>query len=81
MPLTIYPLWRSKIMKKKIEPKVVALVIKKTGEDWSDMVCETEYLEDGTWICGMNLITGIEEVLDRAEKEGLNIIFESRFNK
>jgi len=56
--------------------KVVAYVIKKAGKTW-DMVCQTEYLEDGTWVMGMNLITSIGDVLDRAEKQGLNIFFES----
>lgn len=65
-------------MKKK-EPRVVAYVINKIDKDWS-MVNQTEYLDDGTWVCGMNLITSIDDVLDRAEKLGLNIIFESKLN-
>ena len=40
-------------------------------------MCVSEYRANGKWMCGMNFITSIEDVLDTAEKEKLNIIFES----
>lgn len=43
---------------------------------WS-MVAQSEYTEDGRWISGLILITSIQDVLDRAEKAGKPIIFES----
>lgn len=62
--------------------KIHAYVIRDATDDlpntpkWS-MVVQTEYMEDGRWISGMVLITSIEDVLDRAEKAGKPIIFES----
>lgn len=66
-------------MTKKQEKKVVAYVINKVGKTW-DIVSQTEYLEDGTWIMGMSIVTSIDDVLKRAEAKKLNIIFESMLN-
>ena len=62
----------------KVEPKLHAYVIAKPfgAKDWS-MVVQTEYFDDGTWVSGMNLITSIDDVLDRAEKKGIIVVFES----
>jgi len=61
---------------------VHAYVIRDATEGLNDvpkwgMVAQTEYMEDGSWVSGLTLITSIEDVLDRAEKEGKPIIFES----
>jgi len=62
--------------------KVHAYVIRDATDFLDDtpkwgLVNQTEYMEDGRWISGMNLITSIEDVLDRAEQKGVPIIFES----
>jgi len=63
-------------------PKLQAYVIRDATEGLKDVpkygiVCQTEYMENGQWISGMNLITSIEDVLERAEEKGVAIIFES----
>jgi hypothetical protein len=55
---------------------VVALVLK-SHDDWNSC-CVTEYLRDGTWVCGMNLITSLAEAVKDAENRGLSIIFEKK---
>ena len=62
--------------------KLHAFVIRDATEGLPDapkwsIVNQTEYFDDGQWVSGMNLITSIEDVLDRAEKLGVAIIFES----
>jgi hypothetical protein len=62
--------------------KLHALVIRDATDGLSDvpkwsMVSQTEYMEDGRWVSGMMLLTSIEDVLDRAEEQGVPIIFES----
>jgi hypothetical protein len=39
-----------------------------------DIVNMTELMKDGTWMSGMNLITSIEDVVERADKENVPII-------
>jgi len=58
-------------MKKK--EKLVAYVIEPIDEKW-DMVCQTEYYDNGKWIIGMNLLTSLEDVVERANKKKLTII-------
>jgi len=51
-----------------------ALVIEKVSDkDWG-VVNMTELLKDGKWLCGLNLITSIEDVVEQAEKENVPII-------
>ena len=58
-------------MKKK--EKLVAYVIEPVDGKW-DMVCQTEYFDNGRWIIGMNLLTSLEDVVERAYKKKINII-------
>ena len=44
------------------------------GENEWRMVRMTELFEDGTWRNGLNYITSIEDVVERAEKENVPII-------
>lgn len=55
---------------------VIALVVGHTLNDLR-MVCMTELMSDGKWRCGLMVITSIDDVLDRAEKEHLPIIMEA----
>lgn len=57
----------------------VAALVLSTCDGWKTC-CVTEYGEDGTWYCGMNMITSVEDALETAEKNDLNIIFESMLN-
>lgn len=57
----------------KKEPKLVAFVIEPIDGKWS-IVNQTEYYSDGTWVCGLNLITSIEDVVERANELKINII-------
>ena len=52
----------------------VALVLS-TNDNWKTC-CVTEYSKDGTWNCGMNFITSLEDAIRTAEENSLNIIFE-----
>ena len=65
--------------KKRNETKmwndIAALIINPVDKGYK-IVNVTELKKNGEWMIGMNLITSIEDVLERAEKEGLNIIFE-----
>jgi hypothetical protein len=63
-------------MKIMNEKDIGALVISPSQSGWGT-VCVTEYLKDGTWVCGMNLITTVENVLDEAYKRKISIIPES----
>jgi hypothetical protein len=62
-----------------ISKEAAAIVISST--DGYKTCCTTEYTKDNKWICGMNYITSVEEVLKYAEEHGLNIIFENMLRK
>ena len=53
--------------------KLKAIVIEPCGEDWG-MVNMTDLMTDGTWVLGLNLITTIEDVVERAHKEDVPIL-------
>jgi len=63
----------------KQEKKLKALVIypipnsNNKTEKWG-IVNMTELMEDEEWICGLNLITSIEDVVEKADKENVPII-------
>lgn len=57
---------------------VVALVLS-TIDNW-ETCCVTEYDKEGTWHCGLNIITSVQEALKFAEENKINIIFESMLN-
>ena len=59
----------------KKEPKLKALVIERdsVNQKW-DIVNMTELTEDDVWHCGANIITNIEDVIERAEKENVPVI-------
>ena len=65
----------------QIDKDTVAIVIKNDGSEKWDIVCATQYKKDGTWLMGLNEMTSIDDVLNTAEKNGLNIVFESAFSK
>ena len=62
-------------MKTKKE-KLVAYVVSPVEKDWS-IVNQTEYFDNGRWVIGMNLITSLEDVMQRAWDEKVNVIPES----
>ena len=57
-----------------------AYVLKPFDEKW-DCVCVTEYMSDGFWICGMNLITSLADAIKTAEEKGVCVMFESMLKK
>jgi hypothetical protein len=67
------------------EEKIKALVIEPGLDDKWDIVNVTELMEDGTWVAGMNLVTSLEDVVERAAKENVPIItrkyLETKLNK
>ena len=63
-----------------LQNKDVCALVLSTNDDW-DCCCITEYTKDGTWHCGLNLITSVKMALRCAEKNKLNIIFENMLNK
>ena len=65
---------------KRVFEDTVALVISPQDKDWK-IVCVTEYRKNGEWMCGMNFITSIKEVLEIAWKEKLSIIPEILLRK
>jgi len=58
-----------KIMFKDTE----ALVVAPQDKEWK-VVCVTEYTKEGKWMCGLNLITSIEDILQTAWENKLYII-------
>ena len=64
-----------------IHDNIRALIIRKANIDRKEKgwgtVCCTELLNDGTWMCGLNIITSIDAVLDESEKKGIVVGFES----
>ena len=58
-----------------LNENVIALVI--SSIDNFKNVCVTEYTKDGTWCCGLNIITSPEDVLKTAFEKKLNIIPEN----
>jgi hypothetical protein len=54
--------------------KIKAFVIEPSPDGTWDIVNVTELMEDGAWMSGMNLITSIEDVVERADKENVPII-------
>ena len=57
--------------------KLKAYIIEKTipdkfGSNWG-MVNMTELTEDGTWHCGLNYITSIEDVVEKSVKNKVPI--------
>lgn len=54
--------------------KLKALVIEPdpVRKTW-DIVNMTELTEDGKWLCGLNFITSIKDVVERADKENVPI--------
>jgi hypothetical protein len=59
-----------------------AIIIKQVEKGKWDTVCATEYRANGEWMCGMNMITSIEDVLNTAEKnKGVVVDFESHFKE
>lgn len=62
------------------EPALKAYVLRQFDDEWS-CVCVTEYMNDGTWVCGMNFITSLADAVKTAEKAGVCIIFESMLKR
>lgn len=60
--------------------KLKALVIEKAGKDWG-MVNMTELMESGRWVCGLNIITSLEDVVEQAEKANMPIIHRKYLKK
>jgi len=57
----------------KPKEKLVAFVIEPIDGKW-EMVCQTEYYDSGKWVTGMVLMTSLEDVIEKANKQKLNII-------
>jgi len=60
--------------------KLVAYIIEPIRGRF-EMVNQTEYFDDGTWLTGMNLITSLEDVFERAWKKKINVIPASCFKE
>jgi len=59
---------------KKEKEKIKAFVIEPISDGEWHIVNMTELMEDGKWMCGLNLITSIEDVVERADKKNVPII-------
>lgn len=61
-----------------MKDKLKAYVVEPLEKDWS-MVNQTEYFESGKWVIGMNLITSLEDVMQRAFEQKIAVLPQSMF--
>ena len=66
-----------------IDENTQALIIESNPltKKWDGLVNLTTLTKDGKWMCGINLLTSLQDIVERADQWGLPIITRTAMEK